>query len=128
LLPHTCSLDDDGDHLAGSERVGLVVEYSEEVPEELGVGSDRDIYLVSYVELRMKRRRTGLTSPILTEHPIESSPSSGLHPEFGFSIIVFPKFVILDEIFLDDEFGESLHDLSLSHQLLLPYTERRNVP
>jgi hypothetical protein len=61
----------------------------------------------------MKRRRTSLTSSVLTEHPIESSPSSGLHPKFGFSIIVFPKFIILDEIFLDDELGESFHDLRL---------------
>lgn len=39
-LPHTRSLDDDGDHLASSKWIGLVVEYSKQVPEELGVGSD----------------------------------------------------------------------------------------
>jgi len=93
-----------------------VVEYSEEIPEELGVGSDGDVYLVSYSlsKFEVEGKRTSLTSSVLTEHPIESSPSSGLHPEFGFSIIVFPKFIILDEIFLDNEFGESLHDLGLS--------------
>ena len=65
------------------------------------------------------RGRTSLTSPVLAKHPIERSPASSLHSDLGFSVVVFPQFVIFDKVFLDDEFGESLDYLGL-HLSALP--------